>query len=321
MQIHLSPIPSLSREASDGHEILEISSGLLSDAPVISSKYFYDLRGCLLFEAITKLEQYYLTRTERSILTEIQDDLVQIIGLGVTLVDLGAGNCTKAESLFSTLKPSSYIAVDIASEFLTSVLARLRDAYPSVKINQISYDFSAGLGSILDRSTSPRLFFYPGSSIGNFTSEDAGSFLASIREASSLGDWLLIGIDLVKDREILEAAYNDPDGITRLFNLNILEHINRLALADFDTRYWDHLAYYDSKAQRIEMHLTSIRDQTVRWLGGERFFKMNTSILTEYSHKYVLSDFQQLLQHSDFKCTMHWTDENQWFAVILAQAQ
>ena len=301
-------------------EIPEISSGLLADPPTIASKYFYDLRGSRLFESITRLDAYYLTRTERSILNGIHNDLARLVGWGVTLVDLGAGNCAKAESLFSSLRPGRYVAVDIASEFLSGVLSRLKTSYPEIQIDQISHDFSEGMASFSDEGTAPRLFFYPGSSIGNFTTQDAESFLVSIREAARRGDWLLMGIDLVKDKHILEAAYNDPAGITRAFNLNILEHINRLASADFDVRYWDHLAYYDREAMRIEMHLTSTRDQAVRWLGGERFFRRGDSILTEYSHKYKLAEFEQLLYRSGFPSTLHWTDENQWFGLILARA-
>jgi len=123
---------------------------------------------------------------------------------------------------------------------------------------------------------------------------------------------------LVKDKEIIEAAYNDPAGITRLFNLNILEHINRITLADFDTRYWEHMAFFNEEAKRIEMHLVSTEDQTVRWLGGERHFNKGSSILTEYSHKYVLGEFESLLENAGFHPIKHWTDDNQWFALILA---
>lgn len=304
------------------HRVIpEISSGLLADPPFIASKYFYDLRGSLLFESITRLDAYYLTRTERSIMNEIHHNLIQFVGLGVTLVDLGAGNCAKAESLFSSLRPNRYIAVDIASEFLNGVLSRLKKSYPEIEFNQISHDFSEGLCSFSDQGPTTRLFFYPGSSIGNFTTDGARTFLTSLHNASTPGDWLLIGIDLVKDKKILEAAYNDSAGITRLFNLNILEHINRLASADFDVSYWDHLACYDGEAKRIEMHLTSMRDQRVRWVGGERFFKRDDSILTEYSHKYELAEFEQTLQVSGFNVTQHWTDDKHWFALILAQAR
>lgn len=299
----------------------EISAGLLSPDPTISSKFFYDLRGSVLFESITQLDAYYLTRTERSILCEIQDNLRELIGMGVTLVDLGAGNCSKAESLFQSLQPSHYVAVDIASEFLTGVLKRLRQSYAGIQIDQIDHDFSEGLGILPTQIHGPSVFFYPGSSIGNFSPERARSFLRSIRVAASPGDSLLIGIDLVKEKAILEAAYNDPAGITRLFNLNILEHINRLVFADFDTRFWDHMAYYNDEAMRIEMHLISNRNQTVRWLGGERYFSAGESILTEYSHKYLLDEFEALLGGTGFHTIRHWTDDNKWFALILAQAK
>lgn len=297
---------------------LEITSGLLSPEPMISSKYFYDLRGSLLFESITRLDAYYLTRTERSILDDIHDKLSDLVGLGATVVDLGAGNCSKAESLFHSLKPAHYVAVDIASEFLTGVLERLRKSYPEIQIDQMDHDFSNGLGSLPIRIQGPKLFFYPGSSIGNFSPEQASSFLRSIRDAGSAGDMLLLGIDLVKEREILEAAYNDPAGITRLFNINVLDHINRVAYADFDTRYWEHMAFYNDEAKRIEMHLVATENQTVRWIGGERYFGKGSSILTEYSHKYVLEEFKEALEKSGFHSIKHWTDDNQWFALILA---
>lgn len=314
-------VPSLPSNAMTECLMSEISSGLLSPNPMISSKYFYDLKGSELFESITQLEAYYLTRTERGILIEVQEKLEELIGRGVTLVDLGAGNCSKAESLFESLKPSHYVAVDIASEFLTGVLKRLRQSYPEIQIDQVDLDFSEGLGSLPPLIRGPKLFFYPGSSIGNFSPDRAASFLRSIRDAASPGDSLLLGIDLVKEKEVLEAAYNDPAGITRLFNLNILEHINRLAFADFDTRYWDHMAYYNDEDMRIEMHLISTQDQTVRWLGGERSFSKGATILTEYSHKYLLDEFEGLLDASGFHSIKHWTDDSQWFALILAQVR
>ena len=301
--------------------ILEISSGLLAPSPVISSKYFYDLRGSLLFEAITRLDEYYLTRTERRILDAIHADLARLAGLGANLIDLGAGNCLKAESLFGSLKPSRYVAVDIASDFLSGVLARLRKSHPEIEIDQMNMDFSEGLKTLSPRLQGPNVFFYPGSSIGNFTPDQAQSFLKSIGDAATQGDALLIGIDLIKEKTILEAAYNDTGGITRLFNLNILEHINRIALADFDIRYWEHRAFYNEEAMRIEMHLSSSRDQVVHWIGGERYFSRGDSILTEYSHKYSVSKFERVLENAGFQPIKHWTDDQHWFGLVLAKVQ
>jgi L-histidine Nalpha-methyltransferase len=295
----------------------ELSTGLRAGAAVISPKYFYDALGSRLFDAITELPEYYPTRTEAQILRARSAEIAAAVGTGRTLVDLGAGNCEKAGRLFSTLKPSRYVAVDISVEFLRHSLACLQREHTAMHMVGVGVDFSQSLQLPAEVGEAPRTLFYPGSSIGNFTPADAQAFLQRARDASPGGN-LLIGVDLIKPKPVLDAAYDDELGVTAAFNLNTLAHVNRLLGSDFVLRQWRHVAFFDAPASRIEMHLEAREALTVRWPGGERRFTAGERIHTENSCKYTVESFDALLHRAGYTQTRCWTDERAWFAVFAA---
>jgi L-histidine Nalpha-methyltransferase len=295
----------------------ELSAGLRAAAASIAPKYFYDALGSRLFDAITELPEYYPTRTEAQILRTHAAEMAQAVGTGRTLVDLGAGNCEKAGRLFATLAPQRYVAVDISVEFLRNALHCLQREHTQMEMVGVGADFSQSLQLPPEAGDGPRTLFYPGSSIGNFTPDAAEAFLRRAH-ASAPGGNLLIGVDLVKPKAALEAAYDDALGITAAFNLNCLSHVNRLLGSDFALRDWRHVAFFDEAASRIEMHLQARRTLGVRWPGGERRFAEGERVHTENSCKYTVEGFDALLRRAGYTRTRCWTDETQWFAVFAA---
>ncbi len=302
-------------------ERTEIIKGLLRRPAQAAPKYFYDKLGSHLFEAITELPEYYPTRTEAAIFASHGAAMARQIGVGATLVDLGAGNCVKATRLFPLLEPRRYVAVDISVDYLHDALRRVQREHPALDVLGLGLDFSSALelpeGVIDDDGRT--VFFYPGSSIGNFTPDDALAFLQRVRARAS-GGGLLIGVDLVKPTAVLEAAYDDALGVTAAFNLNILRQINRLIASDFEPSRWQHVGLYDVARSRIEMHLQAREDLLVRWPGGSRIFEAGERLHTENSCKYTVDGFAALLQRAGFEAPQHWTDAKNWFAVFWAPA-
>lgn len=296
----------------------EICAGLRLPQAEISPKYFYDPLGSKLFEAITQLPEYYPTRTERGILDRHALEIARAVGEGSTLIDLGAGNCEKARRLLPQLHPAQYVAVDVSAEFLRGALAELARAFPGISMVALGMDFSASLDLPRSVRGDKRLFFYPGSSIGNFTPAAALAFLSRIRSQCDGGGGLLIGVDLVKPASILEPAYDDALGVTAAFNLNVLNHLNRLIGADFSPGDWRHVARFDANLSRIEMHLEARREVSVSWPGGGRRFLAGERIHTECSYKYELLQFRAMLVRAGFRNIDAWTDERHWFAVCHA---
>jgi dimethylhistidine N-methyltransferase len=306
---------------SDGEAIsAELSAGLLAPQPFTSPKYLYDALGSRLFAAICELPEYYLTRTEAAIFDAYLPRMVEAIGRDATLIDLGAGNCDKAARLFPALQPRQYVPVDISVEFLRDSVELLRRRFPEVRMTAVGCDFSAELNLPDSVPEDKRLFFYPGSSIGNFTPQEAAAFLRRVHAACGDGGGLLIGVDLVKDKRILDAAYDDALGVTASFNLNLLRHLNKLLDADFDVRDWRHRGFFNERESRIEMHLVARRDLGVAWRGGERRFAEGAHIHTENSYKYTRGGFLELLQAAGFGKVKAWTDTNEWFMVCHAKA-
>ena len=303
----------------------ELLAGLRDARTHTSPKYLYDALGSRLFEAITELPEYYPTRTEAQIFAAHGAAMAQRVPRGATLIDLGAGNCNKAAALFDRFEPAHYVAVDISVDFLRNALECLQRQYPSLQMTGLGLDFSAGLnlpGEAALDATQPRILFYPGSSIGNFTPDEAQAFLRTVHAAcgSAHGSGLLIGVDLVKDSAELEAAYDDALGVTAAFNRNLLLHINRLTGTDFALADWRHLARYDTALDRIEMHLVAARALTVRWPEGERAFSAGETIHTEISCKWTLPRFEALLRAAGFGAPQAWCDAQQRFAVFWAPA-
>jgi dimethylhistidine N-methyltransferase len=298
----------------------ELAAGLSMDAARISPKFLYDALGSKLFEAICELPEYYPTRTEAGIFASHGAAMAAAAGQGTTLIDLGAGNCAKAASLFPLLQPTQYVAVDISAGFVTDALKRLQQRFPDIGMLALGLDFSSALPLPESVRAAQRLFFYPGSSIGNFSPADALAFLQRVHGACGSDGAILIGVDLEKNHAVLNAAYDDALGVTGAFNLNILRHVNALLGSDFDVRQWRHAGFFNPLQSRVEMHLTSRCAQTVRWPGGARHFAEGERIHTENSYKYRQANAVDLLARAGFVDAQVWTDPDNWFAVIYARA-
>jgi len=295
-------------------------AGLSATPASVSPKYFYDRLGSHLFDAITELPEYYPTRTEAALFAAHGAEMAALIGARSTFIDLGAGNCAKAAKLLPLLDPARYVAVDISADYLHDALRRLQREHPGLDIVGVGMDFSLSPAlpdGILHAGDRP-VFFYPGSSIGNFTPAQALRFLEGVH-AQAGGGGLLIGVDLRKDAAVLQAAYDDALGVTAAFNLNLLRHLNATLGSDFEPRDWRHVALFTDRESRIEMHLEARTAVEVRWPGGERRFAPGERIHTESSHKYTVDSFGDLLRAAGFGRTRCWTAGDA-FAVFYAAA-
>lgn len=312
-------------QAQADHIREELLTGLRASKAHTSPKYLYDELGSKLFEAITCIPEYYPTRTEAFIFESHSLAMSRQVPKGAAFIDLGAGNCAKAARLFKVFQPQRYIAVDISVEFLKDALANLQRQYSELEMTGVGLDFSSELtlpAALSLKEGQPRLVFYPGSSIGNFTPEEALLFLAQVHAvcAAEPGSGLLIGVDLVKSKQVLEAAYDDALGVTAAFNRNLLLHFNKLAGTNFKLEDWQHIGLYNTERSRIEMHLEAVRDVLVSWEGGERRFSEGERIHTENSYKWTLNGFEDLLRRAGFQSCQAYTDPEQQFAVIWATA-
>ena len=301
----------------------ELEEGLLEPSAVVSPKFFYNELGSRLFEAITGLQEYYPTRTEAGIFAASYPQIAATLrksGIDNScLIDLGAGNCAKAAALIPHLQPRQYVPVDISVDFLRDAAAQVQNSFPALDIVGLGMDFSSGLALPREVQQQDRVFFYPGSSLGNFHPAQALPFLQHIADpAQGKARGLLLGIDLVKDASRLEAAYDDALGVTAAFNKNLLLNVNELLHADFDVRQWRHVALFNAAQSRIEMHLEALSDLTVRWPGHARRFDAGERIHTECSYKYTVESMTALLRQAGFSQVEHWTDPNKWFAVFWA---
>lgn len=301
-------------------ELAELSQGLLAPQASVSPKYLYDTLGSKLFETLCLLPEYYPTRTEAAIFEDRRLEIARAVPRQAVLIDLGAGNCAKAEKLFEPLQPSHYIAVDISADFLRSALRRLRPRYPDIRMHALGQDFSRGLHLPDDVPSRGRLFFYPGSSLGNFAPPEAQRFLGGLKQTTAQPASLLLGVDLVKDAEILNAAYDDALGLTSAFNLNLLRNINRTLGTDFDVRHWQHVAFFNPTHSRVEMYLQARQDVLVSWSGNRRHFNQGERIHTENSYKYTRESLSILLEESGWTPSEFWTDDAEWFAVVHARS-
>jgi len=294
--------------------------GLMAARAILSPKYFYDAVGCALFGAICELPEYYPTRTERGIFERHRADIAAAVGAGRQFVDLGAGDCSKAEAWLPFLAPARYVAVDIAGDALSRALARLAPEFPDLELTGIVADFTDGLDLRADLPEAPTLFFYPGSSIGNFAPDNALRFLSDVHShcLAARGSGLLIGVDTRKDSQRLRAAYDDAPGVTTAFNRNALRHVNRVIGADFDPAAFDHVAFFDERQGRVEMHLVARQRHTVRVGEHHRTFAEGETIHTENSYKYAPAQFTTLLQSAGFARVRCWQDDAGDFAVYYA---
>lgn len=309
-------------DSSTGDESATLLSGLLASPASISPKYFYDDTGCELFTRICRLEEYYPTRTEEAIFQRHGRDIAACMPFSAQWIDLGCGDCRKSRRWIDLASPARVIGVDIEEDWLRAALATLSVDYPHVDCLGIAADFSRGLDikHILGEHAGPPVFFYPGSSIGNFSPVEALRLLREIRHHCGETGKLLIGVDLVKDEAVLNAAYNDAQGITAEFNKNVLRVVNRLLGADFRLDAYQHRAYFNAQESRIEMYLEALAAQRVSLGSRSRHFARGETILTEHSCKYRPEYFAEMLRLAGFERNRFWTDSSRWFGVFLAEA-
>ena len=297
--------------------ISEIEAGLLAERASISPKFLYDALGAHLFTAITLIPEYYPTAVETGLLTQYKNEIATAVGKNPVLIDLGAGDCKKAARLFESIQPSSYVAIDFSVDYLKGALEKLQSQYVDIPMYGIGMDFSQTLTLPTSITQSPRTFFYPGSSIGNFLPAEAERLLKQIKR-EALGGALLLGVDLMKAEHVLQTAYDDPLKITAAFNLNILRSVNTIIDSDFDVSHFCHKVVINHSKERVELYLEARIDTAVSWQGKQRLFKQGELIHTENSHKYSLASIQQLLNRSGFQSTKIWTDPRQYYALIYA---
>jgi dimethylhistidine N-methyltransferase len=299
-------------------------AGLRKSPASIPPKYFYDGLGCALYGAICALPEYYPTRTERAIFAAHRNDIAAAIGRGRQFVDLGAGDCCKAESWLPFVAPARYVAVDVAEDAIATALARLAGEFPEIEMLGVVTDFAGGLDLHADLAPVPTTFFYPGSSIGNFTPAEARTFLQTIHAhcaaRPAAADGLLVGVDTKKDKARLDAAYDDALGVTAAFNRNVLVHVNRILGSDFQPAAFAHRGFYDEAAGRIEMHLEATTTQVVGIDGIPRTFAAGERIHTENSYKYAPAEFATLVGEAGFGDVRCWQDPAGDFAVFYAGA-
>ena len=296
----------------------EVLQGLKKTPKQLPTKYLYDELGSALYERICTLDEYYLPGIEVEIMERNIDEIVQLLGNKASLIEYGCGSCTKTRILLDYIPDlTAYIPIDISKEQLISVTQELSLDYPELEILPVCADFTSDFElPTPERNSQRNIAYFPGSSIGNFGPESARKLLKHIVDICQPGGALLIGIDLAKDPEVLYDAYNDTKSVTAAFNQNLLERINRELGGDFNLSWFEHRAIYNIDKGRIEMHLISLRDQTVHLNNTRISFNEGESIWTESSYKYELDDFIQMANDAGFELERVWTDERQWFSVL-----
>ncbi|MBS7663739.1 L-histidine N(alpha)-methyltransferase [Pseudomonas lalucatii] len=307
------------RQAHSASLLEESLRGFARTPKAISPKFFYDRRGSELFEQICRQPEYYPTRTEESILRQAAGEIAEIAGHNANLVELGSGASRKVRLLLEALHPSSYLGIDISRDFLLSSARRLAADYPWLEVHAACADFSQPMNLPEEALGEQPLAFFPGSSIGNFDPQQAQAFLRNLHGQLPSGAGLLIGVDLVKDVEVLEAAYNDRAGVTAAFNLNLLERLRGELDCDIEPGRFEHRAFFNEARSRIEMHLLSPEAQRVR-IEDEHFaFAAGETLHTENSYKYSLAGFVALAAEAGFRALAAWTDRRQLFSVHYLQ--
>jgi dimethylhistidine N-methyltransferase len=312
--------PTTRRRASVArrHFLADVQAGLRRHAKRLPSKYFYDARGSELFDRICSLDEYYLTGAEVAIMRRFAGEMGAQVGPGALLVEYGSGSSLKTRYLLDALPdPVAYVGVDVSGQHLRKATRLLARDYPHIEILSVCADFTKDFSLPATRRPASHIaVYFPGSTIGNFEPDEAGGLLARIARLCGVNGGLLIGIDLKKSPTIIEAAYNDPAGVTAQFNLNLLRRINRELGANFVLDRFLHEAHYNEQLGRIEMYLISRTAQTVT-IGDELFeFAAGEAICTEYSYKYTLDGFASIAAASGFELTKEWTDQHRHFAVL-----
>ena len=298
----------------------DVLAGLSAPIPAVPARWLYDRRGSELFDEITRLPSYYPTRTETALLKDILPDVATHIPKGTAVVEFGAGSATKTPLLLDAIHPAAYAPVDISGDYLRESAAEVAAAHPDIAVEPIIADFARPFELPPSIAGLPKLGFFPGSTIGNFVPRTGTDLLRSWRDLLGVGSQLLIGMDRVKPVERLIAAYDDPQGVTAAFNLNLLERINRELGADIPVDAFRHQARWNDILSRIEMHLVAMRDVSFEIDGRSFTFAKGSSIHTENSHKYGLRGGRVLLLAGGWTPIAEWADPSGDFAVILAAA-
>ena len=300
-----------------------VAEGLAAAPKRIPPKFFYDRRGSELFERITETEEYYLTRTETWILRRYAEEIAAAAGGPDTLVEFGSGSSTKTRLLLDVLSARHdrvlYMPIDISASIVEAFGPQLLADYRNLRISGLIADYRHALDDLKRESAPARLFLFLGSSLGNFDLEEALGFLRDVAEAMHPADSFLLGVDLIKQPELLDQAYNDREGVTAAFNLNLLARINRELDGEFDLERFRHRAFYNEAASRIEMHLESLTEQTVRVGALDRGFAFakGETIHTENSHKYDYATLERLFAGAGMALVRRWIDPEEWFALNL----
>jgi dimethylhistidine N-methyltransferase len=294
------------------HDVID---GLSQHPKHLSPKYFYDAAGSELFEQITKLPEYYPTRTELSILRDRGQPIAAAIPAGAALIEFGAGATTKVRRLLESCSLAAYVPVDISGDFVKAQAEDLRRDFPALAVYPVAADFTAPFALPSEIADLPKVGFFPGSTIGNFEPHEACAFMRSAREILGSDARMVLGVDLEKNERALYEAYNDAAGVTARFNLNVLVRINRELGGNFDLSAFTHRAIFNRERHRIEMHLISRKAQSPRVLGRSFSFRPGESIHTENSYKYSIERFSALARGSGWRVQECWTDEGRMFSV------
>jgi dimethylhistidine N-methyltransferase len=297
-------------------------AGLTAARKTLPPKLLYDVRGVALFDAITRVPEYYPTRTERALLTRIAPEISALAPVGSALVEYGASDEAKASLLLDAGAENifAYVPIDVAAEALDGLAERLRDSRPDLRVLPVCADFVAPLTLPGEIASMPKLGFFPGSTIGNFEPAAARDFLAGARRTLGDGAWLIVGVDMPKDPGVLVPAYDDAQGVTASFNLNLLRRLNREAGANFDVFKFAHRAVWNASESRIEMHLVSACAQTVTVAGAKVQFAAGETIHTESSYKHSIEAFQALASAAGWHARHVWTDEAGLFSIHALQS-
>jgi dimethylhistidine N-methyltransferase len=299
----------------------DVLAGLAAPIPAIPARWLYDRRGSELFEAITDLPEYYPTRTERALLERHSRQVAEIAGTGDAVVEFGSGASSKTPILLRAVAPSAYVPIDISGEFLREAAEALKQEFPSLPVYPVEADFMRPIALPPDVREARKLGFFPGSTIGNLVPRTAVDLLRAMKDTLGEGSYLFIGMDRIKDVGILTRAYDDAAGVTAEFNLNLLHRINRELDGTIPVDAFRHRAIWNDRMSRIEMHLEAVRDATFTVAGEPFAFRTGETIHTENSHKYGFRDSRLLLRAAGWAVVREWTDEEDRFALILAEAE
>ena len=298
----------------------EVLRGLRAPRKTLPPKLFYDDRGARLFEEISKLPEYYPTRTEVEILRAHMPDIARLAGPSCAVIEYGSGAGVKTRLLLDALKPVSYTAIEISEKQLLGVTKRLAAAYPDVEMHPVNADYTRPVTLPPLPRHERRLAFFPGSTIGNFHPDQATAFLRNVRALVGERGAMVLGADRRKDKKVLEAAYNDAAGVTAAFNLNMLARLNREMESQFDLERFRHVAFFNDDKSRIEMHLESVLDQTVMVAAESIHFDKGETIWTESSYKYDESRLASVVEAAGFRVRQLFSDSEKRFWVVYLEA-